>query len=108
MKITFEGPVTTITFSDGKTVTAAPQDNEEYRSRAESLGYGNDTKRMSREHETCHLLLCRWIGLNESPTLRGVAEGKYWPHWRDEESAVLSLQKLLNTLNIDPVSLLDE
>lgn len=106
MHITFDGPVTTITLSDGKTITAAPQDNDDYRARAEALGYGDDTERMSREHEVCHALLCQWIGLRESPTLRGVADGQYWPHWRDEEAAVLALQKLLNTLQIDPMDLL--
>jgi hypothetical protein len=66
-----------------------------------SLGYAKDDAslswdglvQMSRDHELGHALLAHCLGLSHSPTLRGVAAGRYWPHWQAEEAAVLGLQR---------------
>lgn len=58
---------------DGASVAAAPQDTDAYRATAQRLGYGADTLRMSIEHDLLHIFLCDILGLNESPTLRRVA-----------------------------------
>lgn len=78
-------------------IDAAPQDTDEYRARAVSLGYGDDTAAMSKDHEAGHHLLAGLLGLPCSPTMRGIALhaagiGPRWPRWREEEAAVLALQ----------------
>lgn len=84
--------LTVTRLADGAEIHARPQDDGTYRARAVSLGYGADTAAMSREHELGHAILATMLGLPESPTLRGVADGNYWPNWREEEAAVLALQ----------------
>lgn len=86
---------------DGATVPARPQDTAEYRARAAALGYGDDVLSMSREHELTHSLLAQWLGLIESPTLRGVAAGAFWPHWQAEEAAVLGIQRFARMAGVD-------
>jgi hypothetical protein len=90
--------------ADGCEIPAAAQDTETYRQRAAELGYGEDTTAMSREHEIGHSILAEILGLPESPTLRGVARGKYFEGWRAEEAAVLGLQAFARAAGI---SLLD-
>lgn len=90
-------------------VDACAQDSDEYRARAVSLGYGDDTARMSREHELGHALLAHLLGLASSPTmygiaLHGAAEGPYWPAWRDEEACVLALQRYARSAGVDLVA----
>jgi hypothetical protein len=101
-RIEFDGDLTTTVLPAGK-VPAVPQDNDEYRARAEALGYGDDTALMSREHEIGHALLAVWLGQPYSPTLFGVATGQHWPHWHDEEAAVLALQRYARVLGVDLV-----
>lgn len=96
--------VTTL-YPDGLSVPAAPQDDATYRVRAESLGYGTDTMRLCQEHEVMHAIVAEWLGLEHSPTLRGVAEGSYWPHWQIEEAMVLAAQKMCRQLGIDIIDL---
>jgi hypothetical protein len=95
----------TLTTLPGGDVPARAQDNDDYRERAAGLGYGADTALMSREHEVMHSLLATWLGLPCSPTLQGVATGKYARHWCEEEAAVLALQRLCRCLRIDVVSI---
>jgi len=93
------------TLPGGAEVHARPQDNDEYRARAEALGYGSDTAAMSREHEVLHAMLSHWLGLPESPTLRGVADGKHWEHWQAEEAAVLALAAMARACGVDVMAL---
>lgn len=60
---------------------------------------------MSRDHELGHALLAHWLGLPHSPTLKGVASGRYWPHWQVEESAVLALQRYARLAGVDLATL---
>lgn len=99
-----DGDLTVTKLPDGE-VPAVPQDSGVYRARAERLGYGQDTARMSREHEVVHALLNAWLGLPYSPTLHGVATGREWPYWHLEEAAVLALQAYCRVHNIDIVEL---
>jgi hypothetical protein len=85
---------------DGREIPAAPQDTDDYRQRAEDLGYGDDTARMSQEHELGHSILAALFGMPASLTLTGVADGRYWKHWRAEEGAVLSLQHYARSAGI--------
>jgi hypothetical protein len=77
--------------------------------RAESLGYGGDTDRMSLDHELVHLLLASWLGLPEPPTYRGIVEakegGSWWSGWRKEEAAILAIQALAREVGVDIVAL---
>lgn len=104
-RIELNGRLTVTHLAGGAEVRAFPEDTPEYVARAEALGYGADTAAMSREHEITHALLARWLDIPENPTLRGAATGKHWPHWRDEEAAVLAIQKLARALGIDLVAL---
>lgn len=79
-------------FQDGTNVWAEPQDEDNYRATAERLGYGNNTLAMCQDHELAHTVLAVLMGLDYSHTLWGVAHGAYWPHYRDEEAAVLAFQ----------------
>lgn len=85
-------------FADGTRVPARPQDTEEYRERAKSLGYGEDTAAMSREHEVMHSLLAERKGHPYSLALWAVAHALEAddPRLWSEESEVLRLQLLLN------------
>lgn len=100
-EIEFRGDLTVSHLPGGLEVVAAPQDDPEYLGRAASLGYGIDTLAMSRAHEVGHSLLAHWLGLPESPTLRGVASGNYWEHWHSEECAVMAIQKMANMAGVD-------
>lgn len=96
-------------FSDGTEVQAEPQDNAQYRSRAIALGYGSNTLLMSQEHEVLHTLASvAWLGLPESKTLRGVASGHHWPHWRQEEAFVLAGQALARTCGVSILGLAEK
>ena len=90
---------------DGREIKAWPQEDEAYRARAVELGYGADTFAMSRDHEILHSLIAVWLGLPESPTLRGAATRQWWPNWRQEEGAVLAMQALCRALGVDVVVL---
>jgi len=100
----FDGDLTVTTLADGKRIPACPQEGDEYRRRARDLGYGDDIAAMSRDHEVAHTLIAVIIGLPESPTLRGVADGKFWPHWRSEEAAVLGLQQFARAAGVDLIA----
>jgi hypothetical protein len=86
---------------------AAPEDTNPYRATAQRLGYGPDTFRMMRDHEILHTAIAHLLGLPESPTLRGVAEGKGPTPLTDlEEEVVCSLAKLARMVGIDLITAL--
>lgn len=101
--------MTTSTYGDGSFVKAWPGDSAEDRARAVSLGYATDDASltwdhlvaMSRHHEAGHHMLAHFFGLPASPTLYGVAQRRYWPHWQREESAVLSIQAFALAAGVD-------
>jgi hypothetical protein len=105
--------LTTTLFGDGSFVKAWPGDSAEDRARAVSLGYAKDDAAlswdhlvaMSRDHEIGHALLAHWLGLPHSPTLTGVASGRYWPHWQAEEAVVLALQRYARLAGVDLMAL---
>lgn len=97
--IYFRGTTTISILPEGDPIVASPQDNDEYRARAESLGYGSATALMSREHEILHALLAHWTGQWTSPTLLAVARGEQWEHWEAEEAAVLAIQRYINCVD---------
>ena len=95
---------TVTTLHDGAVVHAVPHEDAAYLAHAGELGYGADTARMSYEHELLHTLLADWLGLDESPVLRAVADGT----WQDgpaslgeEETAVLAIQRLCRSLGVE-------
>lgn len=100
-RLVFDGPLTVTRLNkDGKLIRAVPENNQEYRNRSIGTGYGANTKLMSREHEITHALIAKWLKLPESPTMRGVADDKYFSHWGAEEAAVLAIQQLCRRLEI--------
>jgi hypothetical protein len=86
-------------------VSAVAHDTDEYRARAQSLGYGSDTARMSREHELTHHLLADLLGLPYSPTLHGVAAQKIYERNNIEEAAVLAIQAFARAVDVDLVEI---
>lgn len=82
-------------FADDSRVPAAPQDNDEYRARAQALGYGDDVWRMCQEHEIAHTELMQRLGLEYSPTLWAVAHGdtRKTREMGAEEELVLAFQR---------------
>lgn len=87
-------------YPEGK-VAAFPEDTETYRERAESLGYGDDTALMSREHEITHHLLAHWLGLPHSPTMMGIAVSHIFKDWHTEEAAILGIQAFARLMKVD-------
>lgn len=88
-------------FPDGMEVHAHPQRDAEDIARAASLGYGHAADavdRMTRDHDVLHHLIAVTRGESHSPTLRGVADGRYVRQdvSHDEEVVVLLVQRLLN------------
>lgn len=100
--------LTVTVLPDGSTVTARAEETDSYERRAHDLGYGSDTARMSRDHEIGHSLLADLLGLSCSPTLRGVSRGESWSYWREEEGAVLALQRYANAVGVDLVEIARE
>ena len=75
---------------------------------ARTLGYGEDTEALSREHELLHTFLMEAVGFGSSPTLWAVAHGQQGavaPIWaqEEEETRVLSFQAYLNCGEASPV-----
>lgn len=90
-----------ITLPGGTVVNGAPQDTGGYRETAERLGYGNDTLQLCKDHDPLHSLLCDWLGLGDSRSLRcaaGLEEENEIS--RAEESAVLAVQKFMRLAGI--------
>lgn len=89
-------------YPDGTEVHAHPQHGPEDVARAEALGYGGDVHAMTLEHDPLHTRLCWALGLDGSPTLRGVArrllesDAAYGEIVRAEEAMVLAAQRFLS------------
>lgn len=86
------------TFYDGSSLVACPEDNDEYRARAASLGYTDPdaTWQMCHAHELTHTALAHELGLKHSPALWHAAhpELPFNAELIDyEERIVLALQK---------------
>lgn len=105
----------TTTFPDGRTLTAAPNDDADTHAQAAKLGYGDtpeELARMCREHELLHTFLAVREGKPVSPTLHSVAlmiegAGEGSPgippieeRWYEEEQ-VMDVQKKLNIVRQD-------
>lgn len=103
-----EDGLTLIHFTGGLQVHARSHPTLQYRRRAREHGY-DDVDLMSREHEVAHHLLAKALGLPRSPTLSEVAKGpgNVWWGWRDEEAAVLALQRYSRRLGLDLVAVLE-
>jgi hypothetical protein len=86
-----------VILSCGREVNGEPQDNDEYRSTAEALGYGNDILGMCQDHDPLHVALCRWLGLEISFSM-SVAMGDVTDNPTKElaaleEAAVIAVQR---------------
>ena len=101
--ITREGMMTVL--PNGKLVYAHLEEQAGQAARAKEMGYGS-AEEMNREHDVTHSLLAHWLGLDASPTLKAVSEGKTYKHWQIEEAAVLAIQAYARAaLGIDLVEL---
>ena len=83
-----------VTLASGTVVVGCPHDTEEYRATAASLGYGDDTVAMCRDHDPLHQALCSWLGVGESFALRCAAgERREDELSAAEEAAVMAVQR---------------
>jgi hypothetical protein len=91
---------TVTTLADGSKV---PADHAEQPGQAEiAAAHGYDSaEEQNRSHDLMHSWLAFVLGLDASPTLKGVASGEYYEHWREEEAAVLSLCAYANAAGVD-------
>lgn len=82
-------------FPGGYKVPASANDDEHSIRLAEELGYDGNTFQMSIAHELSHVILSEALGHLVSPTLYGVAVGRYAarPTYQQEEGMVLAMQK---------------
>lgn len=85
-------------FPSGAMLPAEPQDGDDYRDRALSLGY-ESADAMNREHDPLHSFLADKLGYQWSPCLRAAAHEM--PIDRvvadREEACVLAFQRYMNT-----------
>lgn len=90
------------TFSDGSRLEACPQETDDYRDRALSLGY-ESADAMNREHDVLHSFLADKLGWPCSPCLYAAAQRlPIDQEQRDtEEACVLAFQRYLNTGVVD-------
>jgi hypothetical protein len=87
-------------FADGRRCIAEHREQPGQRELAASLGYTSAAE-MNRRHDLAHTVLSTWLGLPHSPTLRGVADGNFWPHHKLEEAAVLAVQAFAVAAGVD-------
>lgn len=84
------------TFVDGAYCEARPNDSEEDRARAASLGYGS-VEEMTIAHDLTHSFYAWKCGVLYSPTLWNVAHGITDDELAGrEEAAILALQRFFN------------
>lgn len=102
-----------VTLVEGMTMTVLPNgvivygSHEVQPGQAETAAeYGLEPEEMNRTHDLAHSLLAYWLGLRCSPSLQAAAEGQRYPHWREEEAAVLALQRFAKAANIDLLSVM--
>ena len=93
---------TVTTFADGSKLKVTAQHAEQpgQADIAEGLGY-DSAEAMNVEHDMLHSLIAHWLGLDGSPTLKGVAAGNHFSAWREEESAVFALAAYANAIGVD-------
>jgi hypothetical protein len=98
----FDG-YTVTRFADGKEVHALHAEQPGQAETAKGLGYP-DAEAMNRDHDLAHSLLCYWLGLPCSPTLRDVATGTpaHEIHYL-EEAAVMALCRFANATGVSLV-----
>jgi|GEM_PF-4871158 len=93
-------------FPDGTKVGSTPNRDDDSLRLAASLGYGDDTWAMSRDHEIAHAWLAHLRGADRSPTMWRLAhpEGEVISddEVREEEAEVLELQGALDKAAIRP------
>ena len=73
------------------------------------LGLYDDGLTITRLHDgkqvwpsrVAQTLLAHWLGLPESPTLRGIADGTPWEHEFDEHLAVVALEAYALSAGVD-------
>jgi hypothetical protein len=84
-------------FRDGTEARAIPHDTDDYRGHASESGVGSDVDLYCLHHDIAHVIFGEMLG-TESPVLRSVATGNYYPPDqldREEEIAKL-LQAYFN------------
>lgn len=98
----------TIRHGDGQTVTRLADGSEVPADWSVQPGqeqtaaqYGIPVETMNRTHDLAHAILAHVLGLPQSPTLAGVAAGKFWQHWAKEEAACLCLQSYAHAAGVD-------
>jgi len=90
-------------FADGLEVLALHAEQPGQAETAKGLGYV-DAEAMNTEHDLGHSLLAYWLGLECSPTLRDVAEGKPATELHCiEEEAVMAIQRFANAMGVSLV-----
>lgn len=87
---------------DGAVVPATHDEQEGQAALAAELGYPN-AREMNREHDLIHCMLSHMLGLNASPTLKGVASKRFFSGWREEEAAVFALVRFAKAAGVDLV-----
>jgi hypothetical protein len=106
---TFHFGEVTVTITEGLTMTRLPDGAlvpAEHREQpgqtdiAEGLGYPTALA-MNEQHDLIHSWLAHVLGMEASPTLKGVASGKHYKHWREEENAVFAIAAYANAAGID-------
>ncbi len=96
------------TFDDNTFVPALPLLDPTNLFLAQTLGYKDDIKKMTMDHEILHTYLSETIGLDYSPTLWTLAHHSVGlscvsqeTQWI-EDALVLSFQRYLNTKDVEP------
>lgn len=84
-----------VTLSSGATVYGHPHDTPSYRKTARRLGY-DSALAMCQDHDCLHALLCDWLGLGDSFSLRCAAGLRAEDELSAaEETAVLAVQRFM-------------
>lgn len=94
---------TRIVYPDEIAIPGSPEDTDSYRACAARLGYGADTLKMCKDHETMHIALSHWLGI-ESPTMKLLRLGDddtLHSINRLEEDAILALQRFACAAGVD-------
>lgn len=87
-------------FADGREIVGAHEEQPGQAELAANLGYP-DAAAMNAHHDLGHTLVSTLLGLPHSLTLRAIADGSVWPHYRSEEAAVLAFQSFALIAGID-------
>jgi hypothetical protein len=85
-----------VRLSCGQTIIGKPHHTEAYRQTAKRLGYDDDITLMCAEHDPLHQGLARWLGIEDSHSLREAA-GLPCDHnvALAEEDAVMAVQRYM-------------